>query len=143
MANAAPKIINYNFSHLIVSVRRPSHTCASFFFVSMFVTGLFFNAMSIAVQSSVCPLSPVPCALCLPTRTHRSEERVEHRSGRRKEEKEESREERAGIDRGRDEAREREGEREREGDADVVPKHTPKPKPKPKRKRKHKGKQKM
>ena len=29
MANPAPKIINYNFSYLIVSVRGPSQTCAS------------------------------------------------------------------------------------------------------------------
>ena len=29
MANPAPKIINKHFSYLIVSVRRPSHTCAS------------------------------------------------------------------------------------------------------------------
>ena len=44
MANPAPKIINFNFNYLIVSVRRPSHICASFslsFFVLMFVTGLF------------------------------------------------------------------------------------------------------
>ena len=39
MANLAPKIINLNFNYLIVSVRRPSHTCASFF--CMFVTGFF------------------------------------------------------------------------------------------------------
>ena len=32
MANPATKIIIFNFSYLIVSVRRPSHTCASFFF---------------------------------------------------------------------------------------------------------------
>ena len=36
MANFAAKIINFNFSYLIVSVRRPSHTCASFFFFFSF-----------------------------------------------------------------------------------------------------------
>ena len=35
-----------------------------FFFVSMFVTGLFFNAMSFAGQSSVCR-HPVPLSPCL------------------------------------------------------------------------------
>ena len=33
MANPAPKIIYYYYSYLIVSVRGPSHTCASFSFV--------------------------------------------------------------------------------------------------------------
>ena len=32
MANPAPKIINFHFSCLILSVRRPFRTCASFFF---------------------------------------------------------------------------------------------------------------
>ena len=37
MANPAPKISNYNFSYLIVSVRGPSQTCASLS-VSVFVS---------------------------------------------------------------------------------------------------------
>ena len=52
MANPAPKIINYNFSYLIVSVRRPSHTCAS---LSVFVS----------VSVSVCPCVRVSVCLCV------------------------------------------------------------------------------
>ena len=115
MAHPAPKIINYNFSYLIVSVRRPSHTCAFFFvFLCQCLSPDFFvSAMSIAVQSSVCPLCPVPCGS---THAH-TEARRGWNTGV---EGERKRRRRAGIDRGRDEARERGREKEREGDADVV-----------------------
>ena len=79
MANPAPKIINFNFSYLIVSVHRPSHTCASFlcrfFRVSMFVTGLFCQrhcshdspadvVFSFFPRCSV-PLCVVQCGACV------------------------------------------------------------------------------
>ena len=79
MANPAPKMINLNFSYLIVSVRRPSYTRASFFVVffvvSMFVTKLFCQrhcshdspadvAFSYYPRCSV-PLCVVQCGVCV------------------------------------------------------------------------------
>ena len=70
MANPVPKILNLNFSYLIVSVRRPYYTCASFFCRFFFCVNVchmtFFNAMSFAVQSSVCPPVTLSPCLCVP-----------------------------------------------------------------------------
>ena len=51
-------------------MRRPSYTCASFFcrfFLCQCLHWIFFfNAMSFAVQSSVCPPVTLPPCLCVP-----------------------------------------------------------------------------
>ena len=76
MANPAPKIINFNFSYLIVSVRRPSYTCASFFVVfcvnlchRTFVSATMHTtpadvAFSDYPRCSV-PLCVVQCGVCV------------------------------------------------------------------------------
>ena len=68
MANPAPKIINYNFSFLIVSVRRPSHTCASVSVsVSVFVSteharmDLVFNLHGSITYLDVSIVAPFSC----------------------------------------------------------------------------------
>ena len=53
MANPAPKIIIYNFSYLIVSVRRPSHTCVSLS-VSVSVSLYPCVHVSVCLSVSVC-----------------------------------------------------------------------------------------
>ena len=54
MANPAPKMINYNFSYLIVSVRGPSQTCAS-----------LSVSLCLCVRVSVCPCVRVSVCLCV------------------------------------------------------------------------------
>ena len=69
MANPAPKIINLNFSYLIVSVRRSYHTCASFFFFRFFfrVNVCLRTFFSTPCRSLSSPLSvPLSPCLCVP-----------------------------------------------------------------------------
>ena len=68
MANPAPKIINYYFSYLIVSVRRPCHTCAS---LSVSVSVSVSVSLCLCVRVSMCPCVRVSVCLGVDLWLHR------------------------------------------------------------------------